>query len=370
MTSDNAGGSTGDGTSGAGPIRVAIAGQGRSGWGIHARTIRELPEKFRVVAVADPIESRLEEAEGALGCQGYATFDELLKHDEAELVVVSVPNRLHAEYSQRALAAGKHVLCEKPFALTAADADATIAAAQKAGKRVIPFQNRRYEPVFRKVREIVESGVLGELLLVRLAAHSFGRRWDWQTLLEFGGGQLANNGPHALDQAMHFLGEGEVQLFADLRNGLSSGDAEDHAKVTMKGQNGPTVDVEVSTVAALAQPRWTIMGTAGALSGGGSELKWRWVDWKGMPPRPVDTNPTPDRSYNREKVEWQEESWQEPKDAVPENRAFYEDLYRTLREGATQAIDPQTARRYVAVLEQARATYRPQRARAALGSDG
>jgi predicted dehydrogenase len=361
MTSTRAG-------AGTGAVRIGIAGQGRSGWGIHARTIRELPEQFRVVAVSDPLPERQEQAKNELGCRAYAEFSDLLKEENVELVVVSSPNRLHAEYSQAALAAGKHVVCEKPFALTAAEADATIAAAQRAGSLVIPFQNRRYEPNFRKVLEIVESGVLGELLLVRLAAHSFGRRWDWQTLLEFGGGQLANNGPHALDQAMHFLGEGEVQLFADLRNGLSSGDAEDHAKVTMKAETGPTVDVEVTTCAALPQQRWLIMGTSGGLSGGSGELHWRWVDWSRMPPRPVDRNPTPDRSYNREQLEWKEETWQAPKGGVSDNRAFYEDLYRTLREGAPPAITPQSARRYVDILERCRAQYRPQKAAAAAGS--
>ena len=349
-------------------MRVGIAGQGRSGWGIHARTIRELPEKFRVVAVADPLPVRQEQARTELGSRAYAEFAELLGDDEVELVVVSSPNRLHAEYSQAALAAGKHVVCEKPFALTAAEADGTIAAAKRAGKHVIPFQNRRYEPSFAKLREIVGSGVLGDLLLVRLTAHSFGRRWDWQTLLEFGGGQLANNGPHALDQAMHFLGEGEVQLFADLRNGLSSGDAEDHAKVTMKAQTGPTVDVEVSTVAAMPQERWLIMGTSGGLTGGAGELRWRWVDWRAMPPRPVDRKPTPDRSYNREQLEWKEETWQAPKEGISDNRAFYEDLYRTIREGAPPAITAASARRYVEILGRCRAQYTPQKAAAAAGS--
>lgn len=320
-----------------------------------------------MVAVADPLEVRQKQARAELGCRAYADFAALVADDEVEVVVVSAPNRLHAEYSQRALAAGKHVVCEKPFALTVAEADATIAAARAAGKHVVPFQNRRYEPQFQKVREVVESGVLGELLLVRLAAHSFGRRWDWQTLLEYGGGQLANNGPHALDQAMHFVGPGELRVFADLRNGLSSGDAEDHAKVTFKGESGPTVDVEVTTSAAIPQDRWTIMGTAGGLTGSARGLKWRYVDWSKMPARPVDKNPTPDRSYNREQLEWVEETWEAPKDAVPDNEAFYADLYRTLREGAPPAIAAESARKYVVVLEKCRAMYKPERAKAAAG---
>jgi predicted dehydrogenase len=341
-------------------VRIGIAGQGRSGWGIHARTLQAMPAQFRVVAVADPIERRQEEARAALGCRAYADFAGLLGDDEVEVVVVAVPNRLHAEYSQAALAAGRHVVCEKPFALSVADADKTIAAAEQARRLVVPFQNRRYEPHFRKVREVVASGRLGTILLVRLAWHSFSRRWDWQTLLEFGGGQLANNGPHLLDHAMHFLGKGEVRVFADLRNGLSSGDAEDHAKVVLKAEDGPTVDVELSTVAAMAQDRWQVMGTAGGLRGSADELRWRWVDWSATPPRPVDRQPTPDRSYNREALQWHEETWRPPPGGMPDNQAFYEDLYQTLRQGAPPAITAESARRYVAILERCRAQYQPE----------
>jgi scyllo-inositol 2-dehydrogenase (NADP+) len=350
---------SGAGSAQSGPIPVGIVGQGRSGWGIHARTLQTMPERFRVVAVADPLAQRQEEARQALGCRAYPDLDGLLRDDAVEVVVVAPPNRLHAAYSQAALASGRHVVCEKPFALNVAEADATIAAAGAAGRYVVPFQNRRYEASFRKVREVVESGVLGELLLVRLTSHSFGRRWDWQTLLEFGGGQLANNGPHLLDQALHFLGPGEPEVFADLRNGLSSGDAEDHAKVTLRAPTGPVVDVEVSTCAALPQDRWQIMGTGGGLRGTADELHWRWVDWGATPERPIDRAPTPDRSYNRETLPWREDSWRATAGGRTDNQAFYDDLYRTLREGAPPAITAESARRYVAILERCRATYQP-----------
>jgi hypothetical protein len=88
------------------------------------------------------------------------------------------------------------------------------------------------------------------------------------------------------------------------------------------------------------------------------------VDWGALPPRPVDEAPTPDRSYNREPLPWQEGSWRGERGATSDNQAFYGDLYRTLREGAPPAITPESARRYVEILERCRQTYRPQRARA------
>lgn len=339
------------------PIRVGIAGLGRSGWNIHARTLRGFPEQYRVEAVVDLDANRRREASDTLGCRAYDDFGDLLRDDAVEVVVVATPNFRHTEHSVAALESGRHVVCEKPFALSVADADRAIAAAERAGRLIVPFQNRRYESTFRKVREVVESGVLGKILLVRLAWHSFGRRWDWQTLLEYGAGSLANNGPHMLDQAVHFLGSGEPEIFCDLRNGLSSGDGDDHAKIVIKTAGGPTVDMELTSCAALPQDRWLVMGTAGGLRGTANELHWRWVDWSTMPERPVDPAPTPDRSYNREALQWQEETWQSTARGDDDNRAFYRDLFATLRQGKPPAIKPESARRYVAILEHCRRVY-------------
>jgi hypothetical protein len=76
-----------------------------------------------------------------------------------------------------------------------------------------------------------------------------------------------------------------------------------------------------------------------------------------MPPRPVDPAPTPDRSYNREPLDWHEETWQSPASGEADNRAFYRDLFGTLREGKPPAITPESARRYVAILEHCRQVY-------------
>jgi predicted dehydrogenase len=342
-----------------GPVRVGVAGLGRSGWNIHVRTIQALPEQFRVVAVADADASRRRQAEEALGCRSYADPAGLIADDEVELLVVSTFNRQHTEHAVAGLEAGRHVLGEKPFALTVADLDRTLAAAARAGRLVVPFQNRRYEALFQKVLEVVRSGILGEILLVRIAWQSFGRRWDWQTTLDRGAGALANNGPHLLDHAAHFVGEGEMEIYSDLRNGLSSGDGEDHAKIVIKTPTGPTVDLELTSCAAYALDRWQIMGTAGGLRGTGSELHWRWVDWGAAPPRPLDPRPTPDRSYNREALDWHEESWTADARGDVDNQAFYRDLYATLRQGRPLVVTPESVRRPVTILEHCRAAYTP-----------
>jgi scyllo-inositol 2-dehydrogenase (NADP+) len=346
-----------------GPIRVGIVGLGRSGWNIHARAYRSMPEMFKLVAVTDLWAERAAECARKDNVRHLPTFDAILADPDVEMVVVASYNRFHAEQATAALRAGKHVLCEKPFGLPTADADMMIDASQVAGRVLQPFQQRRYEHDFRKVKEICGSGRLGQLQFIRICWHGFRRRWDWQTTRSTGGGTLNNNGPHLIDHAMELFGEGEPTVWCEMRRGLCSGEAEDHLKIILTGQGKPTIDIELSDLFAFGQDRWLVCGTAGGLRGDGNKLEWKWVDWSAMPPRPLDLQSTPDRSYNRENLNWQTATW------TPQTRAdtggggvpadqpvidLYNDLYKTIRHGAPQVITPQSVRRRVAVMEKAR----------------
>lgn len=340
------------------PLRVGISGFGRSGCGIHAHAFGLLPNLFTVKAVFDPLESR--RADIPTGAVAATSFEALIANPDLELIVVAPPNRLHAAQAEAALAAGKHVICEKPFGFTTADVDKMIATAKRTGRILQPFQQRRYEPDFRKALEICASGLLGRITYVRIAWHGFGRRWDWQTLRSFGGGQLYNNGPHLMDHALEFFGASEPEVWCDLRRSLCSGDAEDEFQVVLRGDNAPTVQLELRATAAFSDERWFICGTAGGLRGGANGLKWKWVDWSKLPERAADPLPTENRSYNSEKLEWREDSWaphcgaDAGAGAAPAEQPvldLYTELWQTIRENRPQRISPQTVRRRVAVLE-------------------
>ncbi len=338
------------------PLRVGIAGLGRSGWSIHATTLRSFPGRYEIVGVTDPDAGRRAECASTLGCTAHDSLESLLRDPEIELVVIATPNPLHPAHATAALEAGKHVVVEKPVAASAAEIDAVIATAATHDRVLAPFQQYRYEAQFQKVCEIVDSGVLGRILQVRICWHGFKRRWDWQTLREFSGGSLNNTGPHVLDHAFAFVPEHvEPEIFCDLQRGLTAGDAEDHVKIILRAPGSPTIDIEISDVVAHPLPRWQVSGTGGGLTGAGGKLSWRWVDWSTLPKRPVDRQPTVDRSYNSETLTWQEDTWQAPPDAPSENEAFYVDLHRTLREGEPLVITPQSVRRRVAAMERCHA---------------
>ena len=348
------------------PLRVGIAGLGRSGWGIHAAYLRTAPRLYKIAAVADLIPERVAQAAAELRCRAYPDAESLIADPDLDLVVVSTYNPTHAKYAKMALRAGKHVLCEKPFGLTVADVDAMARAAKKAGRLVLPFQQRHLEKDFLKVKEICESGVLGDVFRIRLCWHGFGRRWDWQTARSMAGGNLNNNGPHVVDHAVTLFGDVLAdRVWAEAGGYLRSGDAEDDLKFILQGAGHPTVEVELANVWACGQERWTVCGTRGGLHGTDKHLEWKWVDFDRMPPRPLDLRSTPDRSYNGEKLDWRTGSWDAP--AAPANLGagappppaptieFYRNLHKVITRGAAPTIDLAQARVRVATMERIRA---------------
>jgi len=336
-------------------VKVGIVGLGRSGWGIHARVFKKYPEMYRVVGVFDPIEERRQEAVSQFGCKAHSDFESLIGDEEVELAVISTPSYLHAPQTIQALKAGKKVVCEKPMAASLAEADAMIQVAKDTRNLLTVFQNRRYAPDFLKVREVIQSGKLGRIVLIKMSWHSFARRWDWQTLRRFGGGELSNTAPHAIDQALQLFGEEEPEIFCDLQRTLTLGDAEDHVKIILRAPGSPMMDIEITHACAYPQSLWLVMGTQGGLTGTSSSLKWKFFNPEDLPPRQVDTRPTPDRSYNVEEIPWKEETWNLSGDYYQSgDLAFYDELYETLRHGAPLSITPESVRTVMWVIEKCR----------------
>ncbi len=332
-------------------VKVGIAGLGRSGWGIHSMIFENLDDKYTVVAVSDPIKERRGEAVEKFGCRAYSEFDSLIKDDEVELVVVATPSHLHASHTIKALESGKHVVCEKPMATNLAEADAMIEAAKKTGRILTIFQNSLFAPDYLKVKEVIQSGKLGRIILVKIHNHFFGRRWDWQTLKKFGGGELRNNAVHLIIQGLQLLGDKEPEIFCDLQRTLTLGDAEDHVKIILKAPDSPLIDIEMTRACAYPQNRWLVMGTQGGLVGSPSSLRWKYFNPKDLPPRRVKITPTTDRRYNREEIPWKEEIWSLDEDYRSSGIAFYNELYETLRRGAPLPVTPEMVRKVMWVIE-------------------
>jgi scyllo-inositol 2-dehydrogenase (NADP+) len=338
-------------------IRVGIIGQGRSGHNIHVHTITKLvPDLFEVAAVADPLEERMQEMKEA-GARTYADYRQMLGQKDIDLIVNATPSHLHVPVTIESLKAGFHTLCEKPAAPTAADLDKAVAAANKSGRLYAIFQQSRFAPYFRKVREVIDSGVLGRPVMIKVAFNGFGRRWDWQTLQEYRGGNLLNTGPHPLDQALNLFGGADMpKVFCLMDRAVTYGDAEDVVKLVLSGKGHPTIDLEISSCSAYNPYTYQVHATQGSLTGTMDHVEWKWFKPEEAPPQKLIREPLPGRKYCQEDLQWHTESWDFPKDGPPlfdvMARAFYLNLHAVLAEGKPLEVPLDQVRRQIAVIEE------------------
>ena len=192
----------------------------------------------------------------------------LLAEPGIDLVIVSSPDALHAEHALAAIAAGRHVLVDKPFATTLADAR-RVAAAETGGRSLTVFQNRRWDSDFRTLKRLIAEGVLGEI--VQLESHF--DRWRpvpaalWKEARA--GGAWLDLGPHLVDQALQLFGMPEA-IDADLATLREGAPAPDYFHVTLR-YPGRRVILHASKLVADHGLRFAVHGTAGSWIKHGTE---------------------------------------------------------------------------------------------------
>lgn len=197
------------------PFGIGIVGCGLIG----QKRAKALGSGGRLVACADIDAGRAESLAKGSGAKAFAGWHGLLALPEVEIVIIATLHDSLAEITLAAIKAGKHVLVEKPAARNPAELEPVMAAAEKHGVKVHVGFNHRYHRALRKAKEIVDSGVLGELMFLR-ARYGHGGRLgydrEWRANPELsGGGELIDQGPHLTDLSRWFLGEiTDVQGFA------------------------------------------------------------------------------------------------------------------------------------------------------------
>lgn len=263
-----------------GPIKVGIIGLGRAGYGMHCGELEPRGKKFTIVAGCDPLRSKRERFQERLPkARVYRTVSELIADSEIELIDIAHRTPDHLSAALAALKSGKDVFLEKPICETVEEARRIRAAAKRAKGTLYIRHNRRFESAYNHIREIIASGVLGEVYEVKLCRHHYARRDDWQTIKSCGGGQLNNWGPHIIDHALRFLESPVKEVWSDLKRIAAVGDAEDHLKIVLRGCNGRVVDLEISGGVALGSPVYAVYGTRGTLiSHDEKTLQLRYLD--------------------------------------------------------------------------------------------
>ena len=253
------------------PIGVGIIGFGRIG-AEHAGWLGAT-QGLRPVAVADVTPAR-EALAGSRGLRLDHTIDSLLADPAVQAVLVATPTAMHFEHASRALAAGKHVMVEKPMALDLPQARRLVDEAKRRGLVLSVFHNRRWDLDYLTVRAAIESGAFDRVINVESRLGQFAScvgpaareyRPNWRNEAKFGGGGLYDWGSHFVDQLWRLLWPAKpARVYAQLRGNVWSTDCDDFARVVIDFDDGKAGLVEINTTTTRPLPRWHVDGTAGS----------------------------------------------------------------------------------------------------------
>lgn len=197
-------------------MRIALVGLGNAGADIHLPALAALPSTT-IVGLCDVDESRRKRGTAICGAPSFAGFDEMLAGCRPDVVIVGTPPDSHADYCIRSFRAGAHVLCEKPFVSSVAEADAVLAEAARTGRRIALNHEFREMPIFQALQNAVGNPAQGALSFVQLwqlyslPSHA---NTDWRERLVHR--SLFEAGVHLLDFAMTLFGETPVSVQAAL----------------------------------------------------------------------------------------------------------------------------------------------------------
>jgi predicted dehydrogenase len=327
-------------------LRVGLIGFGYAGRTIHAPLIASVPG-LELVAVAS---SRREQVAAAWpGVRVMDDYPALARDSACDLLVIATPNDSHYALARAALESGRHVVVDKPFTVTLAEADDLLALAQQQKRLLSVFHNRRWDSDFVTLKQCIDSGALGD---VREFISRFDRfepvpRDRWRERPERGGGLWFDLGPHLIDQALSLFGAPQ-SVGADmavLRDGAS---AVDYAQVVLCYSNRRVI-LHCTRLAAAPGPRFEAHGTLGSFQCHGLDVQEEQLKagrrpgsagW-GDDPQPVfitDGRRAPRRT-----------------EARPRAKGDYRDYYVRIRDAilgrGANPVPPAEARRVMAVLE-------------------
>jgi scyllo-inositol 2-dehydrogenase (NADP+) len=330
--------------------KVVVIGYGFAGRCFHTYLVN-LAEGLELYGVATSRSEARADVERRFGIKVFASFAEVLADDQVDLVVLATPNDLHAAHAIEAMAAGKHVVTDKPMCLSLAEADAMLAASKEHDRLLSVFQNRRWDGDFLTVKKVIEEGTLGTPFLIEMFWGQYGAPGGWRGDAEHGGGKFLDLGTHLVDQALQLVDAPVEQVYARFHSPPGwERDIEAHAMATITFANGVEARVENSSLAKKAKPRWYVLGTQGALVKEGLDPQER-----AMIVEDIDSAREAPEHRARLFTEVAGRPAETVIDSVPGRwRSFYENIAEALEDRSKLAITPESVRAAFAVIAAAR----------------
>lgn len=283
----------------------------------------------------------------------YASLEELLA-DDVELVVVNTPVDTHFEYAKKALEAGKHILVEKAFTTTAAEAEALDALAKEKGLTLTVYQNRRWDSDLKTVKKILDEGVLGDIVEAEIRYDRYNPNLSpkaWKESANAGAGVLKDLGPHIIDQAIYLFGYPQ-SVFADIRTLREGSQVDDNIDILLYYKD-KRVRLHGGFFNKEMVPSYVLQGR------NGSFLKHRGdvqedVLKTGAKPNLDDWGAEPEELRGVLNVV---ENGESVREIVPTEKGNYygifDGIYKAITEGATEPVTAQDGARTMKIIDAA-----------------
>lgn len=337
------------------PARVAMLGYGAIGFE-HGTAINAV-DGLEYTLVCDRNEARLEAARQAFpAIQVCTDVQQVADNPDIDLVIVSTPPNTHAELSMQMLRAGKHVVSEKPFCLTTAEADEMMQLASKHQRALTVYQCRRWDADYLAIQRVVKQGMIGPIFHVETFIGGYSHPCDyWHSHEPVSGGVFYDWGSHYLDWILQLIpgrvvsvrGCEHKRVWHDVTNA-------DQSTVSLAFEGGQEATFMHSDIAAAMKPKWYILGERGAIVGNWRRETVKSRRWSGDL---IEEHLAPAESLPELIVYMRDldGTIHEQRLMLPEPPLypFHRNLANHLHYGEKLAVPPEEARRNIAVMEAA-----------------
>lgn len=331
------------------PVRAALLSYGMSGEVFHAPLISANPG-FELVSIVERRASR--SSSHYSGIKIVRSVEDVIADPQIELVIVNTPNETHFDYAARAMRAGKHVVVEKPFTVTSAEARELIEISKTTQRLLTVFQNRRWDSDFLTVQRVLREGRLGKV--VEVSAHydrfrNYIEANTWKEEVSAGTGILFNLGSHMLDQMVVLFG---LPQWVDARIGVQrpGGKVDDFYDIRMEYANHLVI-VKSSYLVKASMPRYIIHAVNGSFVKYGIDPQEQALKERRSPDDPSWGTEPPSQSGKLSLLEGGKNLEETVPSERGDYRAFYNNVFNAVRKKAALAVRPEESLEVIRLIE-------------------
>lgn len=302
----------------------------------HAKAIQEV-ENANLVAVSDKLPSAMQPYVEEYGAEAYESLDEMLLREDIDVVSVCTPTGLHAPLAIKVADSKKHVILEKPIAMTLEETDEIIEACNRNEVKLSIVHPNRFRPVVKELRKILDQNLLGKISHANATVNwnrnqAYYDQAQWRGTKEFDGGVLMNQAIHNLDLLLWFMGTPE-QIFSMEATRLREIEAEDVSTGVIKFKSGALGLVEASTTAygQNFEESITLFGEKGtAKIGGKNAIYFEHLEIEGV--------------EDDEIIEIKEKIKEDPF-GIPGHQCIIDDMLKAIEEDRQPAVSGEEGRK-------------------------